>query len=159
MQSSIPPIRYQVWRDKDRCSHYESDYRITKIRHISVPGPGTVLDFAAKPLTFIAPLVGAIPFDDVIDKMKNPTHDAIEIFYECDKVIDNLLRDILTLMINISNASLHTSSEYTQNERYYHLSEYQDNVKSNYLLHSCSLQLCDALIYYANILKNKNINN
>lgn len=79
--------------------------------------------------------------------------------YECDKVIDNLLRDILTLMINISNASLHTSSEYTQNERYYHLSEYQDNVKSNYLLHSCSLQLCDVLIYYANILKNKNINN
>ena len=79
--------------------------------------------------------------------------------YECDKVIDNLLRDILTLMINISNASLHTSSEYTQNERYYHLSEYQDNVQSNYLLHSCSLQLCDVLIYYANILKNKNIGN
>ena len=80
--------------------------------------------------------------------------------YECDKVIDNLLRDILTLMINISNAALHTSSEYTQNERYYHLSEYLGNVKSNYLLHSCSLQLCDVLIYYAEILKkNKNINN
>lgn len=79
--------------------------------------------------------------------------------YECDKVIDNLLRDILTLMINISNASLHTSSEHTQNERHYHLSEYQENVRSNYLLHSCSLQLCDVLIYYANILKNKNINN
>ena len=79
--------------------------------------------------------------------------------YKCDKVIDNLLRDVLTQMINISNASLHTSSEYTQNRRHYHLSEYQDNVKSNYLLHSCSMQLCDVLIYYANILKNKNINN
>jgi hypothetical protein len=85
MQSSIPPIRYQVWRDKDRCSHYESDYRITKIRHISVPGPGTILDCAAESLTFIPALVGASPIDDVIDKMKKPTHDAIEIFYECDK--------------------------------------------------------------------------
>ena len=77
-----------VWKNNSRCSHYEEDYEITKVKHVTVQFlPGFVEGAAvtAKWLTYIGTLGIASAVNGGI---KNPTHDVVEIYYTCKKCND-----------------------------------------------------------------------
>lgn len=76
------------WKNISRCSHYESDYKIKKVKHVSVQFlPGFVEGAAVtgKWLTYIGSFGIAAACKGGI---KNPTHDVVEIYYICNKCND-----------------------------------------------------------------------